>query len=58
MSGTWTRRDLLTLLAVILFVLAFIAAMDWVNKVTNPTAWMLAGLAVFAASFLPWRNTP
>lgn len=43
----------LVLVAVALFVLAFIVAVSSFSS--NWEAWASAGLAVFAAAHLPWR---
>lgn len=58
MSRTWTFVHVLVLIAVVLFLFGFVAAMAWTDKITNALAWGMAGLAVFAASKLPWRPEP
>jgi Trk-type K+ transport system membrane component len=55
MSRVWHISHVIVLAAVVVFVLGFVAAMNWTSGITNPMAWTTAGLAVFAASFLPWR---
>lgn len=50
----WHISQVVILVSVVLFVLGFLAAMDWAG-ISNPMAWTTAGLAVFAASFLPWK---
>lgn len=55
MSRLWTFAHVIVLVSVVLFVLALCAAMGWFG-ITNVAAWMAVGLAVFAASFLPWRT--
>lgn len=59
MSGTWAKQHVIVLIAFILLVLAFISAMAWwPATIHNTPAWATAGLAVFTASFLPWRTAP
>jgi hypothetical protein len=46
---TFTRQSALVFVAIVLFVVAFLIAVDALDG--NETAWETGGLAVFAASF-------
>lgn len=56
MRGAWTFSEVLVLLAVVAFAVAFVVAVGWWGH--NWEAWTAAGLALFAASHLPWRSAP
>lgn len=54
----WSVSQFLVFVAFVLFVIALITALAWTSKLSNASAWGFAGLAVLAASFLPWRTSP
>ena len=56
MRGTWTIAHVIVLLAALLFFLALLAALN-TGPLTNPVAWIAAGLLALAISALPWRAT-
>jgi hypothetical protein len=57
MSRTWRFSQILVLVAVVLLLVALAAALGKFG-VKNWEAWATVALAVFVASFLPWKSGP
>lgn len=55
--GPWSRKHYFVLAAVILFVVAALAAHGTL-RTDEAATFGYAGLAVFGAAFLPWRDSP